>query len=223
MSIAEYRRRADSNGMITDDAVAAAAIDAFFGDLGPSPPASPKRASALVNGRRSSIDQSARAINGMVSEDIVGDLHAVCRARGVADMTKIATPMRIRKDLGQGMFVASFAKKSGVDYRGHMLDGTGRGAYVECKSVANADDKFYLRHMRADQIVQLDAAVQAGCVAVLIVIRAGRAYAMPWSFARQHVGLGDVELEPWYVQTGEAYLARWSRSGGNVIRREPEL
>jgi hypothetical protein len=82
----------------------------------------------------------------------------------------------------------------------------GRAFYGECKSVADADDKFYLRDMREDQVVQLDDAM-AKCVAVLIVIRAGRAYAMPWSFARKHVGLGDAELEQWYVQPGAAYLA----------------
>jgi hypothetical protein len=52
--------------------------------------------------------------------------------------------------------------------------------------------------------------MRAGCVAVLVVVRAGHVYALPWSEARMHVSLGDKELRDWFVKPGSAYLARWA-------------
>lgn len=154
-----------------------------------------------------------RQHNGLVGEDVLEIHNVVCLHARVAQVEKIATPMVIVGTLGPGLFRARFAQKAGVDYRGKLLDGSGRAVFVEAKHVADAARRFDLGDVREVQRVQLDAADAAGCVAVLAVVRGPRRdlYALPWSEARRHGSLGDAELADWKVRPGEPYLSRWSR------------
>lgn len=125
--------------------------------------------------RRSSADQSARARTGNRAEDIVEELHAVCSASSVAWIRKLPTPMR---PLGRGRAV--FVAKSGVDYMGHHADG--RAVYVEAKKCDDA--RFYLSKIPEHQSAELSIANAHGCIAVLLVILGGDAFAVPWWLAR---------------------------------------
>jgi hypothetical protein len=164
---------------------------------------------------RKSSDQSKRSKSGSKGEHVLAAYHAVCLAAGVAEMTKIATP---HQPVGPPFKMAKRGwvipckriARAGVDFRGHMLDETARAVYVECKNVTDPTAKFYLREVRDVQRVQLERTMRAGCVAVLVVVRAGHVYALPWSEARMHVSLGDKELRDWFVKPGSAYLARWA-------------
>jgi hypothetical protein len=166
---------------------------------------------------RSQADQSKRAKSGSKGEHILAAYHKVCLALGVAEMTKIATPhVPVGRPFvmkGRGLVIpCKRIARAGVDFRGHMLDGTARAVYVECKNVTDPNGKFYLREVRDVQRAQLERTLRAGCVSVLVVVRAGHVYAVPWSSARREVSLGDAELRDWWVRPGSPYLARWSES-----------
>jgi hypothetical protein len=157
--------------------------------------------------------QRARKAAGKAGERVVEQLHEICLAAGVARMAKIEAPMRIVGSTKRGkqfLYLSVHAAKSGVDYRGHLIT-SGKAVYVEAKAVTDPDGRFYLRDVRDAQCEQLDDGVRDGCVCVLVIIRAGHVYAVPWSVARTHVALGDAELRDWFVKPGTAYLARWSR------------
>jgi hypothetical protein len=170
-----------------------------------------------ADGGRGSATQRRRARNGSAGEDLLELHHVVCRHQRVADVVKIGTEMRIVGSVGPGVFRAVFARPSGCDYRGHLLDGSGRGAYIEAKHVEDPTRRFALRDVREVQRAQLEGALAAGCVAVLAIVLGPRRdlYAVPWSEARTHASLGPDELASWWVKPGDAYLARWAaRPGG---------
>ena len=158
-------------------------------------------------------DQRRREHNGRIGEDVLEAHNNVCLWSGVAVVAKIPTPMVILGSLGNGVFRTSFGKKAGVDYRGHLLDGTARAVYVECKHVEDPARRFPLAEVREKQREQLERAVRDSAVAVLAIVRGPRRdlFALPWSEARGHVSLGDAELREWYVRPGVPYLARWAR------------
>ncbi len=161
---------------------------------------------------RKSTDQRKRSKSGKVGEKFADALHAICLREGIAKVEKIATPVKNCGPAGRpGMFRACYAAKAGVDYRGHMRDGSGRAVYVECKHVADAHAPFDMGDMRAVQIAQLDEALADECVAVLLVVRGGHGYAIPWGTARGFDRLGDEQLEPWWIRPGSAYLARFAQ------------
>ncbi len=177
-----------------------------------APKATKKRAKEKF--KRDPAVQRARKEAGKLGEKIASQLHAICLAAGVADVMKIATPMQILGGIKEGkrfFYKCVHAKASGCDYRGHML-ANGVAVYVEVKAVTDPTERFPISHVREAQREQLEDGVRAGCVCVLVVIRAGHVYALPWSEARRHVSLGDRELRDWYVRPGTAYLSRWSEA-----------
>jgi penicillin-binding protein-related factor A (putative recombinase) len=167
-----------------------------------------------AKGRANPAHQQRRAHNGKIGEQVMAELNEVCRIARVADVRKIATPMAIvgntvRK--GRHLFLTVFAERAGCDFQGRMSDGTGRAVYAECKYVEDECERFPLSKMRPDQVEQLERALRDHCVAVLVVVRGPQrhVFAIAWEDAREHRTLGDAELKPWRVRTGEPYLARW--------------
>lgn len=159
--------------------------------------------------------QGDRVKGGQKSEALVESLHDLCASMHIAYVHKVPTPYVIVGHGKGGTFHARHSKKTGADYRGVMLDGSQRSIRAECKSDADPAGRVYLRELRPNQREDLDAAHARGDVAVLLVVL-GRglqatAFAVPWSEARECVGLGPAELRPWRVRPGEAYLARWVR------------
>ena len=175
---------------------------------------------ARPSARHDPATQRRRESNGKIGEAVAEILHDVCRRCGVADVAKVPTAMAIkgpdpRERPERGVFLARFARRVGVDYRGLLLDGSGRGVYSEVKFVEDDGGAFYLASMRPDQRAQLETAMAAGAVAVLVVVRGRRreVFALPWRVARAHAALHTRELDPWRVRAGEPYLAHWIRKG----------
>jgi len=171
---------------------------------------------ARTGGRHSSALQRTRRANGKAGEDLLAAHNLVCEHAGVAEVVKIGTEMRIVGMVSPGVYRAVFATPSGVDYRGHMLDGTARSVYVECKHVADPTERFPLSKVREVQREQLEAANAAGCVAALVIVLGPRRdlYAVPWWEARSRVSLGLAELEGWWVRPGDPYLGRFVAARG---------
>jgi hypothetical protein len=168
------------------------------------------RTSPAPSAPRASSDQKRRDANGKIGEAVAEVLHDICRRAGVADVMKVPTAMQLcgRDPSDPRFFRATFARRVGVDYRGHLCDGSGRAVYSEIKHVQDDDAGFSLRDVRPEQRAQLDAAVAARAVAVLVIVRGPRrdVFALPWAVARAHRVLHTTELAPWKVRAGHPYL-----------------
>lgn len=177
------------------------------------------RAYAATHGRRLQIsaEQRDRQARGESAEDFVANLHDACLTKGVAFVRKLPTPLRVCGRGAGGKVTAFFEKKSGVDYVGHMLDGSGRAVFLEVKAL-KTPGRFPLSRVEEHQRDELTRAGIAGAIALLLVVMGeGRdltAYALPWGevFTRLEAGEKSLALEqlaPHRVLPGEAYLARW--------------
>jgi len=220
MSVAEYRRRADRNGMVADDPVAAAALDAFLGGSGEIRPAGPtappqKPVKRTKSGRpsleHSRENQQKRAAGGNRAEELIGDLLAACAAADVAWVIKVPTPVVPRRKDGE--LEIKYKAKAGVDYQGHARGkdplGPSIPVYMEAKKCGAG--RLSLTEVKPHQREILDRALTHRCIALLLVIYGPlrRVYAMPWEIARMHRTLGADELGEWAVLPNEPFLKRW--------------
>jgi hypothetical protein len=159
--------------------------------------------------RRSTTHQRARAKSGNKAEDGIEQLHVACRMAGVANVRRVPTPTRLKRL--DGRLLAVHSGKQGIDCRGWMMDGTGRGVAVEIKKLSRLGEKFYLNQVTAEERRDLDCAFASRCVAVLMVVTPVFRYALPWPDVRERVGLTPEEMHPHRV-IDPAYLARWAQA-----------
>lgn len=156
--------------------------------------------------------QGRRSRSGHDTEALVERLHYACYSAGVAYVYKRPTPT-------VGAHGAlRFAAKSGADYGGWLLDGSGRAVSVEVKRCS--ERRLPLSRIEEHQRRELDAADRARAVAVLLVVYGPTLarctlHAVPWSLVagmledpRGLRALGPEELAPWTVPQGAAYLAQ---------------
>ncbi len=166
--------------------------------------------------------QHQRDANGKVGEAVAEMLHDICRREGVADVQKVPSSLanRGRDPCDPRFFRGTYTHTVGVDYRGLLIgDGSGRGVYAEAKHVAADDGRYYLRALREDQRAQLDLAVRAGAVGVLVIVHGTtrqRVFAINWAAVQKLEAagaraIGLAELAGWLVPTGTAYLAHYLR------------
>jgi hypothetical protein len=172
---------------------------------------SPRTSPAAPKPARSSADQARRAANGKVGEAVAEELHRLCALMGVAEMMKIPTARKIcgRDPCDPRFLRASLAAECvGVDYRGHLRDGTGRAVYAEIKFIEDEREGYSLAKLRPDQRRQLDEAARDRAVAVLVIVRGPRrdVFALPWEIARRHRVLHTPVLLEWKVRAGVPYL-----------------
>lgn len=109
----------------------------------------------------------ARVRRGAEVEHHVCGLNEAMRLARVAKLRKIPTPLRVLGAMGK-FLKCQREKKSGVDFMGHMLDGTGRSVYVECKS--SMDWSFALVDLMPHQLEELRDAHAAKTVSLLLVV-----------------------------------------------------
>ena len=170
-----------------------------------------------------SAEQRERQERGESAEEFVADLHDACLAQGIAFVRKLPTPLRVCGTASGGKVLAFFEKKSGVDYVGHMLDGSGRAVFCEVKA-QKQPGRFPLSQVKEHQREELTRAGIAGAVAVLVIVLGeGRdltAYAVPWGDVFMWIEAGaksltPAQLTPYRLRPGEAYLARFAQMEGS--------
>lgn len=181
---------------------------------------------AYANAHRREILQSSqqrkRKRSGDETEDFVEELHEKCEERGIAFVRKLPTPIRVIRRVGGGKVLGHFEEKSGVDYVGHMLDGSGRGVFAEIKRCTSRS--FPLSRIEDHQRAELDRAHDAGAVSVVVIVYGESLerpvlFAVPWPVVRDAIlrdgskrgdkSLSPGDLEPHRVPNGEVYLARF--------------
>lgn len=157
------------------------------------------------------LKQRARKRSGDDTEALVEQLNEALRLRGIAYLRKIPTPFKEIGRCAKGIIVVP-RKKSGVDYQGMLLDGSGNAVYVEAKRVTTR--RFHLSRVEPHQKKELDLVLDHAGIAVLLLVYGPlkAVYAIPWVIARgTTVSLGPEELAPYLVPTGSHYLSRWVR------------
>jgi hypothetical protein len=154
--------------------------------------------------------QSKRSKTGARAEDYVDNLHDACRMANVARLVRVPTQFRVLGKAPRGELRGRFVKKATVDYVGWMLDGTARVVTVEVKH--QQEGALWIGRVEPQQQAALDSCLQAGGVAVLLVVTPMRTYAVPWADARAHKTMNAEALEPYRVRVHElAYLAQYSK------------
>lgn len=159
--------------------------------------------------------QSRRARSGNDTEALVSRLHIVCEQRGIAHVYKRPTPT-----VGAHGSLR-FAARSGADYGGWLLDGSGRAVSVEVKRCT--ERRLLLSRIEDHQRTELDLAERAGAITVLLVVYGpalptASLHAVPWGVVAAMVAnaardedaprsLGPDELAPWRVPSGAPYLS----------------
>jgi len=157
--------------------------------------------------------QRARKRVGDATEDHVAALNAACRLARVADLHKVPTDVVVQR-AGSRIVGAFYRQRATVDYLGIMLDGSGRGVAVEVKHVelGKRGPSLPLSRLEAHQRDALEVVDRAGGVAVVLVVAAGRLYAVPWSMVAACVAAGERSLSPAVLAGCVArgvYLERW--------------
>lgn len=166
-------------------------------------------------------NQQARQRSGEDTERYVAALHEVLVWRRIARLRKLPTEWKpIRPGPQPGSVIAVPAKKSDVDYRGNLLDGSGRAVYVEAKRLREHRLNFGSR-LPEQQRVALNDAIADNCIAVLLVIygevlEAATVHAIGWRYVQVLIdggakSIGPEHLEPHIVPRGTPYLARFVR------------
>jgi hypothetical protein len=160
--------------------------------------------------RKIRAQQSKRSKTGARAEDYVDNLHDACRMANVARLVRVPTQFRVLGKAQRGELRGRFVKKATVDYVGWMLDGTARVVTVEVKH--QQEGALWLGRVEPQQQSALDSCLQAGGVAVLLVVTPKRTYAVPWAEARARKTMNAEALQPYRVLVHElAYLAHYSK------------
>jgi penicillin-binding protein-related factor A (putative recombinase) len=194
--------------------------------MNPALPPEFARAYLAKHGKRiqQSGEQRARKRSGDETEEFVETLHQECLDRGIAFVRKLPTPFRVVRSLGKGKLLCVPEKKSGADYVGHMLDGSGRGVFAEVKRCT--DRSFPLSRIEEHQREELDRAHEAGVVALVVIVYGptlARAdlFPVPWNVVRDAIArdgsrrgdksLSPEDLAPHLAWRDAPYLARFAR------------
>lgn len=104
---------------------------------------------------------------GERTEDALDAVHAVYRARGLADMVRLPTPMRILGAVTRGRCTATLTTRSTVDYMGTIGPG-GRSVALELKR--RAGKRLAVADVADHQWAALERAEALGALALVLVV-----------------------------------------------------
>jgi recombination protein U len=132
---------------------------------------------------------------GAAFEGYLDDYHDILRARGVADVRKIPTPVQVVKRYQDGSS-RGYERSSTVDYSGTLAGGL--SVCFDAKSTAD-ERRVYWRSVKDHQLEYLTAHAELGAIAfVLVECRnpARRQYFIPASVITSSLARGEKSL-PW--------------------------
>lgn len=168
--------------------------------------------------------QHDRAVIGGDAEAFVDQLHEACALARVAWVQRCSSHVKITKYLGNGRLEGRLTGKSVVDAMGVLSNG--RGVALEIKHVAverlksggEAAWRLPLARLEEHQRAMLSAFDQAGGLALVLVVHAGQAFAVPWPVVAEAIAAGAAslsaeQLAPHRCPSGRPYLARFLSKG----------
>lgn len=168
--------------------------------------------------------QHDRALAGGAAEAFVDQLHQACALARVAWVQRVSSHIKITRDLGRGRVEGRLTGKSVVDAVGVLSNG--RGVAIEIKHVAverlksggEAAWRLPLARLEEHQASMLATFDQAGGLALVLVIHAGQAFAVPWPVVATALTAGAAslsaeQLAPHRCPPGRPYLARFLSKG----------
>lgn len=177
--------------------------------------------------------QSQRAHVGAEAEAHFDRLNEVCARAGLAWVSRVSSHCKILRSLGRGRFEVALTGASVVDAMGWTRDG--RAVAIEVKHVqverlkdgSEAAWRLPLARIEEHQRTMLTRCAASGGLALLVVLHAGRVYAVPWptvaeAITRGAASLGRDDLAPHLCDHREPYLTRFvhgadpSADGGKV-------
>ena len=116
---------------------------------------------------------------GKAFEDQLNKSFAYYAEKGYARIEKNQEPIRIIRSLGNGKFIACFAKKSQADYKGTIKGG--RTFIFEAKYTES--DRIAQSEVDENQSEYMDAHEQLGARCFVICgFSSGNVYRVPWGF-----------------------------------------
>lgn len=146
--------------------------------------------------RRQALGKLAK-IYGQRFEARLDETFAYYDARGYASIEKTPEPMRVIKQMGEGRFLACFAKKAQPDYEG-VISG-GRAVLFEAKFTAT--DRIEQNRVLDNQKNYMDKRQKLGARCYVICgFQTGGVYRVPWDvwsqmkdvFGRKYVKEEDL-------------------------------
>lgn len=168
--------------------------------------------------------QHDRALVGGDAEAFVDQLHDACALARVAWVQRVSSHVKITRDLGRGRVEARLTGKSVVDVMGVLAGG--RGVAIEIKHVATerlksggeAAWRLPLSRLEEHQCAMLAAFDRAGGLALVLVVHAGQAFAVPWPVVAEASDAGAAslsaeQLAPHRCPPGRPYLAQFLSKG----------
>lgn len=137
-------------------------------------------------------------IKGKRFEDLLDRTVAYYDERGSASIEKTPEPMHIIKSMGQGRFLANFAKKAQPDYQGTLKGG--RSVMFEAKYTDT--DRVLQSRVKVSQQEYMTKHSQLGARCYVVIgFRSGEVYRIPFSvwmdmkqlYGRKYVTEADVQ------------------------------
>ena len=144
------------------------------------------------------------------------------KERDIAVINKTPEPMKLIKSLGEGKFVACFAKKAQVDFCGSLAGG--RAIRFEAKQTDT--ERFTRDRLTDEQMDDLRAHTEMGAYCcVMICFGSDHIYRIPWSiwenmktaFGRSYVTEKDVKGYRVEIKNGIAMLLDATANEGYVL------
>lgn len=172
---------------------------------------------------RSALHQSERSRLGAEAERHLEKLNETMHAVGLATVYRVASNVKITRNLGGGLVEGRLAGKSVPDLMGYM-NADGRAVVGEIKHVdvdrlkdgSEAAWNLPLSRLEVHQRAALERCHRAGGVALVIVVHGGRIYPVPWptverALLANQASLLASDIEPHLCPPGRLYLAPWAR------------
>lgn len=160
---------------------------------------------------------------GMAFEELLNYSNLVFESKGLADIHKRSTPVKVTKSSGSRVLAGFFESKSTVDYDGVYR---GRALFFEAKSTAELD-RFDLKNISDHQYGHLEKCYGFGAICfVLVEFRKHRkTYLLPFTALRAYktaalqggrksMTMDNFEVDAYEVPSGRVpldYLAAVDR------------
>jgi len=138
---------------------------------------------------------------GKIFEDLIDTACNFYEKHGIAIIEKNAEPMRVTKNVGNGLFLAHFEKKAQPDYKGVLNNGEGRAIVFEAKHTTS--DRMLQSRVTKEQAMRLENYHQMGAFCFILVAIKNQYYRVPWTvwnnmkkvFGRQYIKPDDSTNE----------------------------